>query len=142
MPVRLPQVLDRAGAVFRDFYLSKYSGRRLVWQHSLGSCMLRASFPKGMKELSVSTFQVRGRELEGEGACGDVAALRAGTGRNALCAGFFASTPCTLGMAPSPDGKHCALLCNAARPCVKSSLSYAVLVPALPPAGCGVDVVQ
>ncbi|PNW75189.1 hypothetical protein CHLRE_12g516500v5 [Chlamydomonas reinhardtii] len=55
--VKLPEVLDRAGAVFRDFYLSKYSGRRLVWQHSLGSCMLRASFPKGMKELSVSTFQ-------------------------------------------------------------------------------------
>ncbi len=54
----LPQALDRASAVFRDFYLSKYSGRRLAWQHSLGSCVLRAQFPKGLKELSVSTFQV------------------------------------------------------------------------------------
>ncbi|PNH08922.1 Cullin-4 [Tetrabaena socialis] len=49
--------LDRASAVFREFYLSKYSGRRLVWQHSLGSCVLRANFPKGLKELSVSSFQ-------------------------------------------------------------------------------------
>ena len=43
--------------VFKDFYLSKHSGRRLVWQNSLGACVLRASFPKGAKELSVSLFQ-------------------------------------------------------------------------------------
>ncbi|KAG2482358.1 hypothetical protein HYH03_018708 [Edaphochlamys debaryana] len=55
--VKLPEALDRASAVFRDFYLSKYSGRRLVWQHGLGSCVLRAAFPRGLKELSVSTFQ-------------------------------------------------------------------------------------
>ncbi|GIL70584.1 hypothetical protein Vretimale_3704 [Volvox reticuliferus] len=57
LDVKLPEALDRASTVFRDFYLSKYSGRRLVWQHSLGSCVLRAAFPRGLKELSVSTFQ-------------------------------------------------------------------------------------
>ena len=45
--------------MFKDFYLSKHSGRRLVWHNSLGSCVLRAQFPKGLKELSVSLFQVR-----------------------------------------------------------------------------------
>jgi len=48
-----------AQAVFKDFYLSKHSGRRLVWHNSLGTCMLRAQFPKGLKELSVSLFQAR-----------------------------------------------------------------------------------
>jgi len=31
--------------VFKAFYVSKHSGRRLMWQHSLGSCVLRANFP-------------------------------------------------------------------------------------------------
>lgn len=28
-----------------------------MWQNSLGSCVLKADFPKGRKELSVSLFQ-------------------------------------------------------------------------------------
>jgi hypothetical protein len=32
--------------IIRKFYCSKYSGRRLHWQHSLGHCTLRAWFPK------------------------------------------------------------------------------------------------
>ena len=44
--------------VFKDFYLSKHSGRRLVWHNSLGTCVVKAYFPKGTKELSVSLFQV------------------------------------------------------------------------------------
>lgn len=42
----------------QDFYLSKHSGRRLVWHNSLGSCVIKAHFPKGVRELSVSLFQV------------------------------------------------------------------------------------
>ena len=45
--------------VFKEFYLSKHSGRRLVWHNSLGTCVVKAYFPKGTKELSVSLFQVR-----------------------------------------------------------------------------------
>ena len=44
--------------VFKEFYLSKHSGRRLVWHNSLGTCILKARFDKGTKELSVSLFQV------------------------------------------------------------------------------------
>ena len=47
-----------AAQVFKDFYLSKHSGRRLVWHNSLGTCVLKAQFPRGTKELSVSLFQV------------------------------------------------------------------------------------
>jgi cullin-4 len=43
--------------IFKEFYLSKHSGRRLMWQNSLGYCVLKADFPKGKKELSVSLFQ-------------------------------------------------------------------------------------
>ncbi|KAF5944098.1 hypothetical protein HYC85_018175 [Camellia sinensis] len=43
--------------IFKEFYLSKYSGRRLMWQNSLGHCVLKAEFPKGRKELAVSLFQ-------------------------------------------------------------------------------------
>ncbi|TVU03260.1 hypothetical protein EJB05_51203, partial [Eragrostis curvula] len=50
----------RAKDIFKEFYLSKYSGnsgRRLMWQNSLGHCVLKADFPKGKKELAVSLFQ-------------------------------------------------------------------------------------
>ncbi|GFQ05652.1 cullin-4 [Phtheirospermum japonicum] len=53
MDVRLPHELN----VYQEFYLSKYSGRRLMWQNSLGHCVLKAEFPKGKKELAVSLFQ-------------------------------------------------------------------------------------
>nr|GEU88335.1 cullin-4 [Tanacetum cinerariifolium] len=43
---------------FKEFYLSKYSGRRLMWQNSLGHCVLKAEILKGKKELAVSLFEV------------------------------------------------------------------------------------
>ena len=44
--------------VFMEHYLQKHSGRRLVWHNSLATCVLRAQFASGPKELSVSLFQV------------------------------------------------------------------------------------
>ncbi|CAK7350199.1 unnamed protein product [Dovyalis caffra] len=64
MDIRLPhelnvyQVLHKIpNDIFKEFYLSKYSGRRLMWQNLLGHCVLKAEFPKGKKELAVSLFQ-------------------------------------------------------------------------------------
>eukprot|EP00252_Welwitschia_mirabilis_P026343 TRINITY_DN8630_c0_g1_i1.p1 TRINITY_DN8630_c0_g1~~TRINITY_DN8630_c0_g1_i1.p1 ORF type:complete len:804 (+),score=179.82 TRINITY_DN8630_c0_g1_i1:191-2602(+) len=57
MEVRLPHELNVYQDIFKEFYLSKHSGRRLMWQHSLGHCVLKAEFPKGRKELAVSLFQ-------------------------------------------------------------------------------------
>lgn len=42
---------------FKVFYISKHNGRKLQWQHSLGQCVLKSSFPHGEKELQVSLFQ-------------------------------------------------------------------------------------
>ncbi|KAJ6936659.1 hypothetical protein NC652_011382 [Populus alba x Populus x berolinensis] len=47
MDVRLPHELNVYQDIFKEFYLSKYSGRRLMWQNSLGHCVLKAEFPKG-----------------------------------------------------------------------------------------------
>ena len=49
--VSLPPEMDALQGLFRDHYLGKHGGRRLVWQNSLGHCVLRAEFPKcGVKE--------------------------------------------------------------------------------------------
>lgn len=53
----LPQDMVAALDRFKRFYSIKYTGRNLSWQHSLDQCTLKASFPKGKKELSVSLFQ-------------------------------------------------------------------------------------
>nr|CAG4649961.1 EOG090X01NX [Sida crystallina] len=55
--VTLPPEMVHFQEVFKKFYLGKHSGRKLQWQPSLGLCVLRASFPHGMKELQVSLFQ-------------------------------------------------------------------------------------
>ncbi|CAA7394007.1 unnamed protein product [Spirodela intermedia] len=57
MDVRLPHELNVYQDIFKEFYLSKHSGRRLMWQNSLGHCVLKAHFPRGKKELAVSLFQ-------------------------------------------------------------------------------------
>jgi len=57
MELNLPHELANYQEVFKAFYLSKHSGRKLTWQNSLGHCVLKADFPLGKKELSVSLFQ-------------------------------------------------------------------------------------
>ncbi|ESQ55574.1 hypothetical protein EUTSA_v10024458mg [Eutrema salsugineum] len=57
MDAKLPHELNVYQDIFKEFYLSKYSGRRLMWQNSSGHCVLKAEFPKGRKELAVSLFQ-------------------------------------------------------------------------------------
>nr|DAD37573.1 TPA_asm: hypothetical protein HUJ06_008214 [Nelumbo nucifera] len=63
MDVRLPHELNVYQDIFKEFYLSKYSGRRLMWQNSLGHCVLKAEFPKGKKELAVSLFQLSFQDI-------------------------------------------------------------------------------
>nr|CAG4641482.1 EOG090X01NX [Eurycercus lamellatus] len=55
--VTLPAEMVNFQEIFKRFYLAKHSGRKLQWQPTLGFCVLRASFPTGMKELQVSLFQ-------------------------------------------------------------------------------------
>jgi len=57
MDLKLPPQLAKCQDVFRGFYLAKYQGRRLFWQHSLGQSVVKSFFPKGRKELAVSMVQ-------------------------------------------------------------------------------------
>ncbi|KFK28509.1 cullin 4 [Arabis alpina] len=57
MDAKLPHELNVYQDIFKEFYLSKYNGRRLMWQNSSGHCVLKTEFPKGRKELAVSLFQ-------------------------------------------------------------------------------------
>ncbi|KAG0046419.1 Cullin-4B, partial [Gryganskiella cystojenkinii] len=53
----IPQHISQCQEIFKDFYLSKHKGRRLMWQHSLGHCVVKANFKGGSKELQLSLFQ-------------------------------------------------------------------------------------
>eukprot|EP00808_Paulinella_micropora_P019912 g4918.t1 len=57
--MKLTPQLSEVEDAFRVYYLQKYKGRKLAYQYSLGTADLRANFPKGRKELSVSAFQAR-----------------------------------------------------------------------------------
>eukprot|EP01135_Chromosphaera_perkinsii_P004612 Nk52_evm5s292 gene=Nk52_evmTU5s292 len=54
--LNLPAEMNQMQETFKAFYLSKHSGRRLIWQNSLGACVVKARF-KSVKELQVSLFQ-------------------------------------------------------------------------------------
>ena len=49
--INLPADLASYQEIFKQFYLSKYSGRRLVWQNSLGTTVLRGNFRRVCQPL-------------------------------------------------------------------------------------------
>ncbi|KAJ3177051.1 Cullin-3, partial [Irineochytrium annulatum] len=54
--LQYPDVIHRAMDRFHKYYLNRHSGRRLTWLGHMGSADLKAHFPKGRKELNVSTY--------------------------------------------------------------------------------------
>ena len=57
VPVQMPTSIMNALGTFEKFYNNKHTGRKLAWKHQLAHCQIRARFPKGNKELVVSSFQ-------------------------------------------------------------------------------------
>ena len=57
VPVNVPPEIAQAVEDYDRHYRSKHTGRRLEWKHSLAHCVVRAYFPKGIRELVVSSFQ-------------------------------------------------------------------------------------
>lgn len=57
VPVVIPANIKKAIDGFELHYKQKHSGRKLDWKHALAHCQMRAVFPKGSKELVVSSFQ-------------------------------------------------------------------------------------
>ncbi|KAJ4331677.1 hypothetical protein N0V87_008956 [Didymella glomerata] len=57
VPVIIPPEIKSAIDKFEAHYKSKHSGRKLELKHALAHCQIKAKFPKGNKELIVSSFQ-------------------------------------------------------------------------------------
>ncbi|KAE9994625.1 hypothetical protein EG327_006768 [Venturia inaequalis] len=57
IPVNVPTEIKKEIDRFELHYKSKHSGRKLEWKHALAHCQMKASFPKGKKEIVVSSFQ-------------------------------------------------------------------------------------
>lgn len=55
--LKLPSELAAVHQAFNNFYLKQFHARNLVWLNAHGHVTLRAFFPKGRREISVSTFQ-------------------------------------------------------------------------------------
>lgn len=57
VPVIIPPQIKSAVDKFETHYKAKHSGRKLDWKHALAHCQVKAKFPRGNKELVVSSFQ-------------------------------------------------------------------------------------
>ncbi|KAF8425169.1 Cullin family-domain-containing protein [Tirmania nivea] len=57
VPISLPEDLAEYLETFKEFYVEKHKGKKLMWRHALAHCVLKAHFPRGNKELVVSAFQ-------------------------------------------------------------------------------------
>ncbi|KAL8696295.1 MAG: hypothetical protein Q9224_002869 [Gallowayella concinna] len=57
IPLIIPRDVQKAATIFEDHYKVKHTNRKIVWKHSLAHCQLKAIFPKGNKELVVSSYQ-------------------------------------------------------------------------------------
>lgn len=57
VPVIIPPQIKSTIDKFEKHYKAKHSGRKLDWKHSLAHCQVKAKFPRGNKELVVSSFQ-------------------------------------------------------------------------------------
>lgn len=56
--INLPAELIKTQQIFQRFYVTNHSGRKLLWQPSLGHCIVKAQFNNDVKkELQVSLFQ-------------------------------------------------------------------------------------
>lgn len=53
----LPSHVKQLQEQFKVYYLGKHTGRRLVWQNFLSTCLLDARFERGKKEFKVSGAQ-------------------------------------------------------------------------------------
>jgi len=67
MDVHIPPQMLKLQQVFKTFYLSKHSGRKLQWQTTLGSCNVEARYPGELHEFQVSLFQTLCLLLYNEG---------------------------------------------------------------------------
>ncbi|KAJ1995168.1 hypothetical protein GGI25_001394 [Coemansia spiralis] len=57
MDLVVPTKVEQAQENYLAFYKEKHSGRKLYWQQSLGTCVLKVQFDEGPKDLVLSLVQ-------------------------------------------------------------------------------------
>ncbi|KAI9314722.1 Cullin family-domain-containing protein [Dichotomocladium elegans] len=57
LEVNLPFHMMECQSAYEAFYASKKKGHRLTWQNFLASCIVKAYFPNGSKEIQISLLQ-------------------------------------------------------------------------------------
>lgn len=55
--ILLPEKMLKYQEMFEAFYRKLHNGKKLIWQPSLGQCILNSKFPKGEKQLEASLYQ-------------------------------------------------------------------------------------
>ncbi|KAF0973036.1 hypothetical protein FDP41_008700 [Naegleria fowleri] len=56
--VTVPELVDKAANIFKEFYTNEHTGRKLTWQFNMGTCDVKANGYDKKYELNVSTFQM------------------------------------------------------------------------------------
>jgi cullin 3 len=56
--MELPSYIETGCSIFKDYYLGKYSGRRLTWMYNMGTADIRANGYQKKYDLTVSTYQM------------------------------------------------------------------------------------
>jgi len=54
----LPKEIESCCEIFKEYYLSKHTGRCLTWQTNMGTAELKAIFAQKKHELIVTTYQM------------------------------------------------------------------------------------
>ena len=55
--ITLPAQIEKIQSAFSAFYCSKHANRKLTWENSKGHCLIEGRFPKGTKDLQLSSYQ-------------------------------------------------------------------------------------
>ncbi|KAJ2082433.1 hypothetical protein H4R24_001601 [Coemansia sp. RSA 988] len=53
----LPKQVEHEQSIFLRKYSQTHRGRKLLWQHNLGTCLIKVEFEEGLKELQLSLVQ-------------------------------------------------------------------------------------
>jgi cullin 4 len=57
VPVIIPPQIHGSLERYKSHYERNHQGRKLTYKHALSHCQMKAKFPRGNKELVVSSFQ-------------------------------------------------------------------------------------
>lgn len=65
-PITVPEDIQRLLDTFAEYYLANHNGRKVMWRHSVGHCMLTARF-KNVSIIILFWFIVTDNDLVTEG---------------------------------------------------------------------------